>query len=75
MHASVLSWCMGQDYADPSRVAKGGRLGRSFGCPALPRELNKPVIDAIKEGSVLFIYAEQPDYLAKSSVLKQVDSL
>lgn len=65
----------GADYADPSRVAKGGRLGRSFGCPALPRELNKPVIDAIKEGGVLFIYAEQPDYLAKSPVLRQVDSL
>ncbi len=61
----------GAAYADPSIVAEGGRLGRSFGCPAVPRKLSRPIIDAIKGGSVMYIYAETPDYLAHSSVLKE----
>ncbi|EJX06138.1 hypothetical protein EVA_05751 [gut metagenome] len=59
----------GAAYANPS-VAKSGRLGRSFGCPALPQKMNKPIIDAIKNGSVLYIYAKNNQYLAKSSILK-----
>lgn len=56
----------GARYANPSVCTGGGRLGRSFGCPALPEALNKPVIDTIKEGSVLYIYAEDQQYLSKS---------
>ena len=65
----------GAAYANPSVVSKGGRLGRSFGCPAVPQKLSRPIIDAIKGGSVMYIYAEAPDYLAQSSVLKEVDRL
>lgn len=36
----------GAAYADPSVVGKGGRLGRSFGCPAVPQKLTRPIIDA-----------------------------
>lgn len=56
----------GADYANPSVIACGGRLGRSLGCPALPRKLSRPIIDAIKDGSVLFIYAPKHEYLAQS---------
>ena len=49
--------------------AKSGRLGRSFGCPALPQALTKPIINTIKGGSVLFIYANNKEYMAKSSIL------
>lgn len=62
----------GASYADPGVIRQGGRLGRSLGCPALPSTLSRPIIDAIKGGSVMFIYAGRPDYLAKSSILKQV---
>ena len=62
-------------YDDPSVVSRGGRLGRSFGCPAVPQKLSRPIIDAIKGGSVMYIYAETPDYLAHSSVLKDADGL
>ncbi|WP_300729434.1 murein L,D-transpeptidase catalytic domain family protein [uncultured Bacteroides sp.] len=62
----------GAAYADPS-VTRMGRLGRSFGCPAVPRSLNKPIIDAIKGGSVMFIYAGSKDYLAHSSILSSDD--
>ena len=59
----------GADYCSEAVIRSSGRLGRSFGCPALPRELAKPIINAIKEGSLLFIYADQADYLAMSEVL------
>ncbi|MCS2688560.1 murein L,D-transpeptidase catalytic domain family protein [Bacteroides fragilis] len=50
-------------------AASAGRLGRSLGCPALPQALAKPIIDTIKKGSVLFIYANNKDYLANSTFL------
>lgn len=56
----------GADYADPSVCRSNGRLGRSFGCPALPRDVNKKVIDLIKDGSVLFIYGTDRNYVAQS---------
>ncbi len=58
----------GAAYANPS-VCKSGRLGRSFGCPALPQALTKPIINTIKGGSVLFIYANNKEYMAKSTIL------
>lgn len=61
----------GADYCSESVIRSTGRLGRSFGCPALPRELTKPIIDTIKGGSLLFIYADQQEYLACSEVLNE----
>ena len=58
----------GAAYANPS-VCRSGRLGRSFGCPALPQALTRPIINAIKDGSVLFIYANQPEYNQHSTIL------
>lgn len=46
----------GAAYANPSIIASQGRLGRSLGCPALPPALNRPIIDAIKGGSLLYIH-------------------
>ena len=65
----------GAAYANPSVIRGGGRLGRSLGCPALPQELARPIIDAIKGGSVMYIYAEKDDYLAKSSILEASEVL
>ncbi len=59
----------GADYCSEEVIRSSGRLGRSFGCPALPLELTKPIINTIKGGSLLFIYADQPDYLTMSEVL------
>ena len=59
----------GADYCSEEVIRSSGRLGRSFGCPALPRELTKPIINTIKGGSLVFIYADNTDYLAKSEVL------
>jgi len=59
----------GAAYANPSFIASNRRLGRSFGCPALPEALAKPIINTIKDGSVLFIYANDKNYSEKSSFL------
>lgn len=59
----------GADYCSEAVIRSSGRLGRSFGCPALPRELATPIINTIKGGSLLFIYADQANYLAMSDVI------
>ena len=64
----------GAAYANPSVIPSMGRLGRSHGCPALPEALNRPIIDAIKGGSVLFIYADHKDYLVQSEILNTLSS-
>lgn len=46
----------GADYVSESFIKNHKRLGRSQGCPALPVEMNKKIINVIKERSCLFIY-------------------
>jgi len=57
------------DYATENFIKKNGRLGRSLGCPALPPDLNKPIIETIKDGTCLFIYNPSDSYIANSSLL------
>lgn len=61
----------GAPYADPKVISNGGRLGRSLGCPAIPLAVTKPIINTLKEGSVLYIYANNQDYMAQSALLTQ----
>jgi hypothetical protein len=43
--------------------------GRSFGCPAVPAVETEDVIDAIKDGSCLFIYYPAKKYIVKSKLI------
>lgn len=65
----------GAAYSNPSVAASSGRLGRSFGCPALPVALCRPIINTIKEGSVLYIYAKDETYLSQSEFISGPPSL
>ncbi len=57
------------DYATEKFIKRYGRLGRSLGCPVLPPELNKPIIEKIKGGTCLFIYNPDNKYICSSSLL------
>lgn len=60
----------GASYTNPAFISSMGRLGRSHGCPALPASLTQPIINTIKGGSLLFIYANSPDYQKNSPILR-----
>jgi hypothetical protein len=61
----------GADYVGDEFIKKYGRIGRSWGCPALPSEISKEIIDKISGGSCLFIYADDKDYKANSVFLNR----
>ncbi|GAC1535854.1 MAG: murein L,D-transpeptidase catalytic domain family protein [Sediminibacterium sp.] len=56
-------------YADESIAVKQGYIGRSQGCPAIPEEVHKPIIQTIKNGSCLFMYSPDAAYLAHSKLI------
>jgi hypothetical protein len=49
----------GAPYVDPVGGKEHGRLGRSWGCPAVRSEVARPIIDALAEGQ--FVFAYYPD--------------
>ena len=57
------------NYANQDFIEKHGRLGRSFGCPTLPDKNYLEIIETIKEGSLLFIYHPNTNYLKQSKVV------
>jgi hypothetical protein len=59
----------GADYATPAFISRIGRLGRSWGCPALDPKVARRVIDTIQGGSVVFGYYPSESYLTKSAFL------
>ena len=60
----------GADYVSENFIMSQKRLGRSWGCPAVPRELAKPIINTIKGKNGLFIYYPDSQYLSSSKWLK-----
>ena len=61
----------GADYVNEELIHEQGYIGRSWGCPAVPEKLHKPIIDKIKNGTCLFIYSPNKNYLIHSRILKQ----
>lgn len=60
----------GADYVSEDFAAVHKRIGRSWGCPAVPRDLTQPIINTIKGRNCLFIYYPDQNYLSKSEWLK-----
>ncbi len=55
----------GADYVSEAFVRNNGRLGRSLGCPAVPQELSKEVINTIKDKTCLYINGTDRNYTSK----------
>ncbi len=58
------------DYVTETFIHENKRLGRSWGCPALPPDITQDIIQLIKEGSVLFIYGNDENYLKHSKLIR-----
>ncbi|GJH41049.1 hypothetical protein RCZ04_15990 [Capnocytophaga sp. HP1101] len=64
------------DYANENYIVRTGRMGRSLGCPVLPPNIYKQVIETIKEKTMIFAYYNDAKYLSSSkylNVLKLID--
>lgn len=58
------------DYVSESYIKKYGRLGRSQGCPVLPEDIYKEIIEVIKNKTLVFAYYNNKKYLSSSKYLK-----
>jgi len=59
----------GAPYVNPSTAQLQGRLGRSLGCPAVRLSVAKPLIDALRGGTMVFAYYPDKDWLKHSQLL------
>ncbi|PWK87782.1 murein L,D-transpeptidase catalytic domain family protein [Fulvimonas soli] len=60
----------GAAYVNPAAGRQMGRLGRSWGCPALRSAVARPIIDVMKGGQFVFSYYPDQAWLARSALLK-----
>jgi hypothetical protein len=65
----------GADYVSENLLQKQGYIGRSFGCPAVPEKLHRPIIDQIKNGTCLFIYSSSRQYFIHSRLLQEAEAM
>jgi hypothetical protein len=59
-------------YVSEEAIKRQGCIGRSHGCPAVPEELNKPIIETVKKGTCLFLYSPNQQYAANSTIINSV---
>ena len=59
----------GAPYVNPALAASQGRIGRSWGCPALREGVARQVIDTIRGGGVIFSYYPDEEWLKTSRFL------
>jgi hypothetical protein len=59
----------GADYIGDGQYEQHTIMGRSYGCPAVPRSESLQLINTIKEGTCLFIYHPTTTYLRRSKIL------
>ena len=59
----------GAEYVNANTAKAQGRLGRSLGCPAVRPEIARKLIDAVKDGGLVFAYYPDPSWLQTSRFL------
>lgn len=58
----------GAPYVDARLARRQGRLGRSWGCPAVRAGVARELIDTLKGGQLLFAYYPDPAWLRTSAL-------
>jgi hypothetical protein len=61
----------GAPYVSRAAVRALGRLGRSWGCPAVRKEVARKMIDKLRGGSAIFAYYPDQDWLTQSPFVKR----
>ena len=56
-------------YVDAALGARAGRIGRSWGCPALAPQVAGPIIDALAPGAVVFAWGDDAAWQRQSTWL------
>jgi hypothetical protein len=59
----------GAPYVDAALAKQQGRIGRSWGCPALREAIARDVINTVRGGGVIFSYYPDHDWLTTSRFL------
>jgi hypothetical protein len=59
----------GAPYVSQAIAERLGRIGRSWGCPAVRQEVARTVIDTLKGGALLFAYYPDQRWLSRSEFL------
>jgi hypothetical protein len=59
----------GAPYVDASLAKQQGRIGRSWGCPALREAIARDIIDTVRGGGVIFSYYPDDKWLSSSRFL------
>jgi L,D-transpeptidase catalytic domain len=60
----------GAPYVSRAAIKALGRLGRSWGCPAVRKEVAKKMIDTLRGGTPIFAYYPDEKWLASSQFVK-----
>nr|WP_307735100.1 murein L,D-transpeptidase catalytic domain family protein [Chitinophaga nivalis] len=56
-------------YVNESLIKSQGYIGRSLGCPAIPENMHRKVIERIRNGTCLFFYSPDKYYSAHTRIL------
>ena len=59
----------GARYVNADTIRRYGRIGNSWGCPAVSTELVRPIINTIKNNTVIFAYYPNRHWLSHSQYL------
>jgi hypothetical protein len=60
----------GAAYVNPLLAVSQGRIGRSWGCPAVRLGVIRPLVEALRSGQLLFSYYPDRKWLASSRFLR-----
>lgn len=65
----------GASYVSRAAIQALGRLGRSWGCPAVRKEVANKIINTVRGGSALFAYYPEKRWLATSEFFRKPNAV